>query len=489
MFRKYLSLISLALLSISIVVMASGCSSTATPQLSAAQLNQATSSATAAVDPTATAYPPSATTTVTPAPNEGRDLAAPLAFQGRYIVSVSDADMLASAYVDGQLGPREGNDALSVIPLNGDYRDWQAYEIEVSNSVAGPPTSVTLSPDGRWAFVVETFQQAAEDAQTFNDLQSGSLLLAVDLSDPQNPRIVTRLDIGTRPESVEINAGGDMLLITLHPEDGRQLAFVPWRDGQFGTPAYTTLPEVPADTRVSHAIWHPSGDYIAGALVDQDRVLFARVQRDGDSITLQPWGNATVVGKFPFKIQFTPNGRYVLTTNLQWGPDVEGFWSEAPRGQIGVVRFSTEPEQSGQPRHPLVSVAETGVSPEGIAISPNGQFVVTTNLERSYLPYDDNRITWFSSLTLLRLNSETGTLETLGDYAYDGILPEAAVFDSSSQYLAVATYDHFNDRRQGGSIDFWRLVTDDPTHPTPRLAPTNHTIQVTRGAHSMALAP
>lgn len=52
-----------------------------------------------------------------------RDLSAPLDFQGRMLVSVSDADMVASAYVNGQLGPREGQDALSVIALAGDPRD------------------------------------------------------------------------------------------------------------------------------------------------------------------------------------------------------------------------------------------------------------------------------------------------------------------------------------------------------------------------------
>ncbi|MEH2126584.1 hypothetical protein [Nostoc sp.] len=62
------------------------------------------------------------------------DRSAPGDFQGRYLVSVSDADMLASAYVDGKLGSREGKDGISVIPLTGkQIRDLRAYETEVSN--------------------------------------------------------------------------------------------------------------------------------------------------------------------------------------------------------------------------------------------------------------------------------------------------------------------------------------------------------------------
>lgn len=128
----------------------------------------------------------------------------------------------------------------------------------------------------------------------------------------------------------------------------------------------------------------------------------------------------------------------------------------------------------------------TGVSPEGVAISPNGRFVVTTNLERSYLPYDDDRITWFSSLSLIGLDPDTGQLRHMGDYPYDGILTEAATFDASSQYIAVANYDHFDDRIQGGSIDFWRIAAD-PLDPQPMLVQTRYSIPVTRGAHSMVL--
>lgn len=59
--------------------------------------------------------------------------------------------------------------------------------------------------------------------------------------------------------------------------------------------------------------------------------------------------------------------------------------------------------------------------------------------------------------------------------------------DDGAGFLAVANDDHFDDRRAGSSIDFWR--------PTPPLAPNNvqlvkteHSVPVTRGAHSMVIA-
>ena len=106
------------------------------------------------------------------------DRAAPLAFKGRYLVSISDADMLASAYVDGRLGPREGRDALSVIPLRDHARELRAYETAASNSVAGPPTAVTVSPDGRYA--CEFRKLWPQDQIVFPEIMAGNthILLA-----------------------------------------------------------------------------------------------------------------------------------------------------------------------------------------------------------------------------------------------------------------------------------------------------------------------
>ena len=76
----------------------------------------------------------------------------------------------------------------------------------------------------------------------------------------------------------------------------------------------------------------------------------------------------------------------------------------------------------------------------------------------------------------------------MGTFNYDGILPEAAVFDNSSTYLAVANYDHFDDRRAGSSIDFWRIQPDPLNPKNVQLVKTEHSVPVARGAHSMVIA-
>jgi len=420
------------------------------------------------------------------------DRAAPLDFQGRYLVSISDADMLASAYVNGRLGPPEGKDALSVIPLAGHARELQAYEVEASNSVAGPPVAVAVTPDGRYAIVVESFRPRPDgiwEEQTFSDLAHGDRVQLFDLADPTQPELVQTISLGERPDAVSINQDGSMVAVTFHPSGAgtdTPLALIRLRDGRFGEPVYPTVPRLPAGERLIHAEWHPSQQVLALVNETAAEVSFTRVVGQGDRLILQPWGNLVQVEKAPYMARFTPDGRHIIVNNLFWGADVEGTWNEAPRGSLVSIRLEAGIQEDGSPRHALISRSSTGVSPEGLAISPNGRYVVTTNLERSYLPYDDNRVTWFSSLTLLTLDPQTGQLNRVGDYPFDGILPEAAVFDASSQYLAVVNYDHFDDRVAGGSIEFWRIAVE-PLNPQPMLVKTSYSVPVTRGVHSMVL--
>jgi DNA-binding beta-propeller fold protein YncE len=420
--------------------------------------------------------------------------AAPLDFKGRYLISISDADMLASAYVDGRLGAREGQDTINVVPLRGHARDFRAYTAAASNSVAGPPTAVAVTPDGRYALVVETFRPRPvgdEQTQTFADLKHGNRMTVIDLSDPTRPRSVQELAIAERPTSVSINHAGSLVSVTFHPDGAgarTPLALIPFEHGRLGQPAYPVVPRIPQRHELVHAEWHPTQDVLALVNNTGAEVSFVRVVRQGENFDLQPSGNVVQVEKFPFMARFTADGRYVLVNNLYWGTDVEGTWSEAPRGSVVSIRLAAGTQADGSPRHALVSRAMTGVSPEGLALSPDNRYVVTTNLERSYLPYDDDRITWFSSVSLVTLDPQTGQLNHVADYPFDGILPEAAAFDASSQYLAVTNYDHFDDRIPGGSIDFWRIASD-PLNPQPMLVKTRYSIPVTRGIHSMVLVP
>ncbi|MEO1776844.1 MAG: hypothetical protein AAFS07_18035 [Pseudomonadota bacterium] len=422
-----------------------------------------------------------------------RDERGLLDFEGRFLVSVQDADMVSSAYVNGMLGPREGADTLAVILLDGDPRDWQAAEVFASNSVAGPPAAVEITPDGRLAFVVETFTPRPDNDEehSFGDKSIGSTLTVVSLADPAAPAVLQTLTVGQRPIAVRVNASGNLVAVSYSIEGGSggetpMQLFRIGEDGSLSEPVSPTIEGYAlGEDNIMDFDWHPEEDVLVWINQFDNTMQFARV---GDDLSVTPFGNTVDIDRAPYRVFFTPDGNHAVTNALYWGPDIAGTWIEAPRGQVLTVRMNAEVREDGTVRHALVDRVMTGVSPEGLAVSPDGRWVATTNLERSYLPYDDPRITWYSSVTLAALDQETGDLTEVGTFTYDGILPEAAVFDNSGNYLAVANYDHFDDRREGSSIDVWRIQSDPLDPGNTQLIKTEHSVPVARGAHSMVIA-
>ncbi|MEO1001142.1 MAG: hypothetical protein AAFW69_11175, partial [Pseudomonadota bacterium] len=110
-------------------------------------------------------------------------------FQGRYIAAISDGDMRAYAYIDGELGEKRGPDELALIGLPLASRE-PTGRIEVSNTVINPVYSIAAAPDGKTIFVAESHTAQEPGDQVLGDLQPGTTLRALDVGDLANPRLL-----------------------------------------------------------------------------------------------------------------------------------------------------------------------------------------------------------------------------------------------------------------------------------------------------------
>ncbi|MEL6687118.1 MAG: hypothetical protein AAFP97_05825 [Pseudomonadota bacterium] len=254
-------------------------------------------------------------------------------FQGRYIVSVQDADMLASAYVNGQLGPKEGRDTIAIIDLDGDPRDWTASESFASNSVASPPSIVDITPDGRFAVVSETMTErpAGNAAHTFADLSSGNRLQLFDLAS------------GTpaRPDAVRFSSNGQLLAVTFHPAGAgteTPLQIYRFENDRVGQSTSPDIPGWPLGERLIDVDWHPIDPVLA--MIDTSGGAQVHFVQVNDDLSLSSMGNPVDIDRAPYRIEFTPNGRHVVINALYWGPDIAGTWIEAPVGSVVTVRLN-----------------------------------------------------------------------------------------------------------------------------------------------------
>jgi hypothetical protein len=63
-------------------------------------------------------------------------------------------------------------------------------------------------------------------------------------------------------------------------------------------------------------------------------------------------------------------------------------------------------------------------------------------------------------------------------------LPESVAFDAHGNYLAVAIYDFFTDKPEGG-VQLWQVITK----PTLKLQRLDQFIDVDRGIHQVSIYP
>jgi hypothetical protein len=298
-------------------------------------------------------------------------------FTGRYIAAIADDDFLASTYGDGKLPTPTGGDKLSIVtlPLNG--KQEAIAQVNASNSVIGAPYALALSPDGRTAFVVETLGAMPAGATRREQLPPGNQLVAIDLSNPRRPVVRSRMTIAPKPETVHVQPNGNVLAISTQTP-GKEIILIPIQNHQLGQPVEFSLRQlgIQPDSEkfqnglsVSQIQWHPSGRYLAVNLNYRDEIAFYEVQQPpDDALNLIPWGAPVKVGKDPFTGQFTPDGRFFLSSNWgrNFGNEIKTLEQRLPttRGTVSVIQLAELITPASKIQHRVVSTAIADLSPK-----------------------------------------------------------------------------------------------------------------------------
>lgn len=394
---------------------------------------------------------------------------------GRYVAVICDADMGAEGFYDGNLHrPREGAvDMLSIIGLpirpapSMGAGSWQTdyAQIAVSNSVMGPPVGLAISPDGTQAFVVETHRPAPIGAQRVSDLPAGDRVTSIDVSDPMNPRDPMHVEVGTMPMSVDVHPLGDVLAVTTR-RPGQQLVLVPVANRVMGQARGWSLLGIDDKNALASSVqWSPSGRYLAITLPERNQVVFyeySRTAHNGQG-GLAPWGQPVQTGPYPHHGQWTADGRHFVVSEMHWAGGFDGVLASTGQGSLSVIRVSDVPT-AVQPdgsidstmAHTVVSRAAVGISPGGLAISPDDRWVVTSNMRHSG-SYGGTSMVQGGSVSLLSL-SAAGVLSQHGEYALDA-LPQGIAFDRDGRHVLVTQFQSLDPQAVDGEMTFFRLNT------------------------------
>ncbi|MCU0445732.1 MAG: lactonase family protein [Microscillaceae bacterium] len=129
-----------------------------------------------------------------------------------------------------------------------------------------------------------------------------------------------------------------------------------------------------------------------------------------------------------------------------------------------------------QGNHQIQNKIAVGISPEGIAISPNGQWIATSNMGSNFIPFELPIFGQRASISLLAFDQNTGHIALKDEQTWEGILPEGISFDADGDMLVSTTFDYLDLSQRKGGIHFWQIVGD-------KLKNTDFKISLTRGSH------
>lgn len=396
---------------------------------------------------------------------------------GSLVLALGDADLPADAPSQTLLADRaaDARDALTVVSLPIREPVTPSTQIDVSNSAIGSPACVTVSPDRRFAYVLESRGAGGEgSARPISSLPVGENLTTIDISSPMSPTSRGTTFVGTDPQAVAVNPSGDLLaIVTTNPRN--QLVMVPLSDGVPGSPASWPLIGLDDDEAVASCVaWHPGGRALAITLPNRDEVIFYAFSRDADgALAIAAWGGPVHVGHTPIFGAFTPDGRHFVTVNAN--RPAGDMSSPAGAGGLSVISVSGNLDSldDAATSHTLVGSATTAVGPVGAAISPDGTLVACGNAQASTGPGGSVSLFWLG---------RDGELVPRGEYPV-GAVPAGVAFDPAGRFVLVSQYRSLDPAAADGEVSFWKVTGGS----SPKLEQQDFFLGIGSGPHGVLI--
>ena len=291
-------------------------------------------------------------------------------------VSANDATEIL---VDGVrvMVPNAPPDTVTLIDL-GARPPRVIAELHAPSSWSGPPQMIAVTPDESIALLSNSLKvNPADPTKTTQD----NKISVIDLKSSP-PAVIATLDAGLFPNGIAINAAGTLALVTnrgdstvsIYTIAGTRVASA----GSISLQDKACAPSMPAftpdgSTGVRDVHRHP-----------QTRHPF------GDGTEVRDTGRSVVANLRPVGIEITPKGDLAIVANIGNGPT-------GGADTLTVVDIA-----SPNPR--VVDSVAVGIIPEGLALSPTGNYVAVSLINGTSFPKSSPFHHDANILKILRLN-------------------------------------------------------------------------------------
>ncbi len=297
-------------------------------------------------------------------------------------------------------------DTVSIVDMGATPPQLIA-ELNAPGGWSAPPQSVAVAPDESIALIVSSTRIDPNDPSRtiFNDE-----VTVVDL-ESSPPQVIDTVHAGERASGISINPAGTMALVA-NRANGTVSVF------RISGKLVTRLGDVQVCDycQPSLPVFTPDG---SKALVTRNADHSISVlDIEGEDVIYNGIDISSNLG--PYSIDITPDGHYAIAANIGNGPTG------------GVDTVSVIDLQLSPPR--LVNAITVGIIPEGLALSPDGNYLAVPIMNGSNLPPDTP---WFHDFGILKIYKRSGINLSLVAEAEIGHWCQGVVWSNDATKLAV----------------------------------------------------
>jgi DNA-binding beta-propeller fold protein YncE len=344
---------------------------------------------------------------------------------------------------NGQKFVQPGDDAVLVMDVADPAHPRIRASLKLTNSLLGPPTNLQITPNGRLGLVANSVN-SVQDGEAWKPAPDDKLNV-IDL-DASPPKLIDTVTVGKQPSGIAISRKGDLALTANRA--GKSVSVLSIE----GT-SVRAVGEVPMGNDVAAVAIAPDGRRAFAVMNLANKVGVLTI--DGTKVTYDKSLDMSA-GFNPYNVDITPDGRWVfVSANGATGSNVDG---------LTVI-------EAGGPHPHVAGLTTVGRGPEGFALSPNGQWAAVPLLLGSGDKQSDWGYTRNGEVVLASVGAG-GELLVVSRLPTGG-LPEGVAFSPDGQYVYVANFNDQNlqvFRIAGGHLTVTDVTLKLPGRPASMRA-------------------
>jgi YVTN family beta-propeller protein len=304
-----------------------------------------------------------------------------------------------------------GKDSVEIVDISSPMNPKIVASLPLMNSIFGPPTNLAITPDGSLAVVANSMDWV-KDGENWKPAPDDRLYVIDLKSSP--PKLIDTVKVGKQPSGMAINKAGNLLLIANRADKSISVLTIKGKEVKMAD-------TVPMEDQVASVAITPDGKRALVTKFPSHKISVLDI--DGTKVTYNKVDMP--VGLWPYNIQITPNGKLGITADNGNSGAADGHVDT-----VSVIDMETNPVR-------VIDRVVVGDAPEGLAISPTGEYVAAVLL----MGNNANKNAWFyhrnGVVALLKIDGKK--LTKVADIEVRG-LPEGAVFSADGKTLYVGNY-------------------------------------------------